>query len=109
MEVKMRNLIVRVISFVEHPEMSNTTSTEESQKNAAQRRAQGEFVRGISACRNVIGETTDEAGMVLYPAEPNRYHLFIAFNCPWCHRTALARNILGLEERYDGRMLSEPH
>jgi putative glutathione S-transferase len=86
-----------VISFVEHLEMSNTTSTEESQKNAAQRRAQGEFVRGISTCRNVIGETTDESGVVLYPAEPNRYHLFIAFNCPWCHRTALTRDILGLE------------
>jgi glutathionyl-hydroquinone reductase len=33
-----------------------------------------------------------------YAAEPQRYHLYIANNCPWCHRTAIARNIKRLEE-----------
>lgn len=68
------------------------TSIEESQSDAVSRRAKGEFVRGISGFRNVIGEDPD------FPAEPNRYHLFVAFNCPWCHRVTLARNTLGLGE-----------
>ena len=67
-------------------------SKEENQTDAAARRAKGEFVRGVSAFRNVIGETER------FPAEPNRYHLFVALNCPWCHRVTLARNVLGLED-----------
>jgi len=68
------------------------TAVEESQSGAAARRAKGEFVRGVSQFRNVLGEGSD------FSAEPNRYHLFVAFNCPWCHRVTLARNILGLED-----------
>ena len=71
--------------------MSNN-SVEESQKDAAARRAKGEFVRGVSGFRSVLGEDPD------FPAEPNRYHLFVALNCPWCHRVTLARNVLGLQE-----------
>lgn len=66
-------------------------SVEESQKDAAARRAKGEFVRGVSGFRSVLGEDPD------FPAEPARYHLFVAFNCPWCHRVTLARNVLGLQ------------
>lgn len=68
------------------------TSIEESQNDAASRRAKGEFVRGVSGFRAVLGEDPD------FPAEPNRYHLFVALNCPWCHRVTLARNTLGLED-----------
>ncbi len=67
-------------------------STEESQKDAAARRAKGEFVRGVSGFRSVIGEDLS------FPAEAGRYHLFVAFNCPWCHRVTLARNVLGLQD-----------
>ena len=67
-------------------------SKEEDQTNAAARKAKGEFVRGVSAFRNFIGETDD------FPAESNRYHLFVALNCPWCHRVTLARNVLGLSQ-----------
>lgn len=67
-------------------------STQESQANADARRNKGEFVRGISEFRSVIGEDTD------FPAEPGRYHLFVALNCPWCHRVTLARNVLGLTD-----------
>ena len=67
------------------------TSIEESQKDAAARRANGEFVRGVSGFRSVLGEDPD------FPAEAGRYHLFVAFNCPWCHRVTLARNVLGLQ------------
>jgi putative glutathione S-transferase len=68
------------------------TSVEESQKDSVARRAKGEFVRGVSGFRSVLGE--DPA----FPAEPDRYHLFVAFNCPWCHRVTLARNVLGLQD-----------
>ncbi|RAP32521.1 glutathione-dependent reductase [Candidatus Marinamargulisbacteria bacterium SCGC AG-410-N11] len=40
----------------------------------------GRFVRQESTFRSKIGST-------LYPAEPNRYHLFISYACPWAHRT----------------------
>ncbi|MEL6913588.1 MAG: glutathione S-transferase C-terminal domain-containing protein [Pseudomonadota bacterium] len=66
-------------------------STEESQDRAAERRAKGEFVRGVSGFRHAIGEAD-------FPAEPGRYHLFVALNCPWCHRVTLARAVLGLTE-----------
>ena len=68
------------------------TSIDEEQTDAATRRANGEFVRGVSGFRSVLGEDPD------FPAEPNRYHLFVAFNCPWCHRVTLARNMLGLQD-----------
>jgi len=68
------------------------TSVEESQKDAVARRAKGEFVRGVSGFRSVLGEDPD------FPAEAGRYHLFVAFNCPWCHRVTLARNVLGLQD-----------
>ncbi|NOR61505.1 MAG: glutathione S-transferase [Rhodobacteraceae bacterium] len=67
------------------------SSVEERQTNAANRRAKGEFVRGVSGFRSVLGEAE-------FPAEPGRYHLFVALNCPWCHRVTLARNMLGLQE-----------
>jgi putative glutathione S-transferase len=67
-------------------------SLEEEQTDIAARRAKGDFVRGVSGFRSVIGKDPD------FPAEPGRYHLFVALNCPWCHRVTLARNILGLRE-----------
>lgn len=72
----------------DHPK----SAVEESQIDAVERRAKGEFVRGVSGFRHVLGESAD------FPAEPGRYHLFVALNCPWCHRVTLARNILGLQE-----------
>ena len=66
-------------------------SVEENQAQAAARRAKGEFVRGVSGFRSRIGDPE-------FPAEPGRYHLFVAFNCPWCHRVTLARNVLGLQD-----------
>jgi putative glutathione S-transferase len=66
-------------------------SKEESQQDAAARKAKGEFVRGISGFRGQLGDAD-------FPAEPGRYHLFVAFNCPWCHRVTLARNMLGLQD-----------
>ena len=66
-------------------------SVEESQDQIKNRRLKGEFVRGVSGFRSKLGDGD-------FPAEPGRYHLFVAFNCPWCHRVTLARNVLGLQE-----------
>lgn len=73
------------------PNPDSDTSVEESQSNAAARRARGEFVRGVSGFRHAIGDPG-------FPAEPGRYHLFVALNCPWCHRVTLARTLLGLQD-----------
>ncbi|MAM61658.1 glutathione S-transferase C-terminal domain-containing protein [Maritimibacter sp. UBA3975] len=67
------------------------TSVEEDQSGAAERRAKGEFVRGVSGFRHALGDPD-------FPAEPGRYHLFVALNCPWCHRVVLARGVLGLTD-----------
>ena len=66
-------------------------SVEEDQTDAPGRKARGEFVRGVSGFRYAIGDPD-------FPAEPGRYHLFVALNCPWCHRVTLARGLLGLED-----------
>ena len=67
------------------------SGTQESQKNIDKRQSTGEFVRGVSQFRHQLGKN------IMFPAEADRYHLFVALNCPWCHRVTLARNILGLQ------------
>lgn len=51
----------------------------------------GNFVRQDSAFRDVIGSDK-------FPAEANRYHLYISHACPWAHRTAIFRALKGLED-----------
>lgn len=38
---------------------------------------------------------TGEGG---FEAEPGRYHLYVAFGCPWAHRTLIFRKLKGLED-----------
>ena len=71
--------------------MTKDISTEEDQTKIKERRSRGEFVRGVSGFRRTIGDP-------VFPAEPSRYHLFVALNCPWCHRVTLARAVLGLQD-----------
>src|SRR5262245_21815490 len=33
-----------------------------------------------------------------YPAGAGRYHLYISWACPWAHRSAIVRKLLGLED-----------
>ncbi len=52
----------------------------------------GEFKRAASNIRHWItrdGPFTPDAG---------RYHLYVAWNCPWAHRALLTRAVLGLED-----------
>ena len=58
------------------------------------RKQNGEFVRGISAARNIISNEPNSQ----FPAEKGRYHIYVSNNCPWCHRVALTRSILGLQD-----------
>ncbi len=67
--------------------------SEEDQTDAKKRKEAGEFVRARAAFRDWVG---DEDGK--YPVEANRYHLYVAYNCPWCHRVILTRSILGLDD-----------
>ena len=60
----------------------------------------GAFKRTESAFRNWV--TTDGAagpsGEGGFTPERGRYHLYIAMNCPWAHRTLLTRTFKGLED-----------
>lgn len=69
---------------------------EEDQTGAQAKRKRGEFVRGVSQQRRWV--TRDGDGVEELPAEKGRYHLYVANNCPWCHRVMLARAVLGLQD-----------
>jgi glutathionyl-hydroquinone reductase len=53
-----------------------------------QARPAAEFVRAPYPFRGAGG----------YPAQPGRYHLYISWACPWAHRSAIVRQLLGLED-----------
>ncbi|MXQ09439.1 glutathione-dependent reductase [Alphaproteobacteria bacterium GH1-50] len=52
----------------------------------------GEFKRAAADIRDWISRDGP------YRPEPGRYHLYVAWNCPWAHRALLTRVILGLED-----------
>ena len=54
----------------------------------------GEFVRGVTTFRDWIRKD----GSTPFAPRPNRYHLLVAHNCPWAHRTEIVRNLKGLTE-----------
>ncbi len=54
----------------------------------------GRFVRQDSRFRSFI--TAD--GSSGFPAEAGRYHLYVAWACPWAHRTLLVRALKGLTD-----------
>lgn len=54
----------------------------------------GRFVRSMTSFRDWV--TAD--GSSGFPAEAGRYHLYIAWACPWAHRTAIMRKLKGLED-----------
>lgn len=55
--------------------------------------AQGEWVRQEDQFRDWV--TAD--GSSGYPAETDRYHLYVSLACPWAHRTVIMRKLKRLE------------
>jgi putative glutathione S-transferase len=53
----------------------------------------GEFVRTDAQFRNTISNGADAD----FPAEADRYHLFVSLACPWAHRTLILRKLKQLE------------
>lgn len=56
----------------------------------------GEFVRESAQLRDWVGSNPEGTGQG-YPAEPDRYHLYVSLACPWAHRTLIMRKLKGLE------------
>jgi glutathionyl-hydroquinone reductase len=54
----------------------------------------GHFIRAESVFRDWISSDPDSP----YPAEANRYHLYLSYACPWACRTLIFRTLKGLEE-----------
>lgn len=87
-------------SMIQHPPVAGSAGvTTDDQTNVAERRSKGEFVRGVSSARHWISSSpppSDDAPY--YPPASARYHMIVAYNCPWCHRVLIARSLLGLQD-----------
>jgi putative glutathione S-transferase len=61
--------------------------------------SKGRFVRSESQFRNWVTRdgSAGPSGRSGFRAEPLRYHLYVAFACPWAHRTLIMRKLKGLE------------
>ncbi len=59
--------------------------------------ADGAFERQGDAFRDWV--TAD--GSSGFPAEPNRYRLYVSYACPWAHRTLIVRALKGLQKAID--------
>lgn len=58
-------------------------------------KTQGRFVRQDSSFRHSISQDPNAE----FPFEPNRYHLYVSYACPWAHRTLIARKLKQLEDK----------
>ena len=54
----------------------------------------GEFVRQASAFRDQVRADPSSR----FPAERDRYHLYVSLACPWAHRTVIYRKLKRLED-----------
>ena len=79
---------IRDVNRFVHKAVAPRDATAESNKK-------GEFVRVDAAWRNWINSQDPEAK---FRPETDRYHLIVAYACPWAHRTLMTRAIKGLEE-----------
>ena len=57
-------------------------------------RGKGAFVRPKTTFRDRISSD----GSTPFDAAPGRYHLYVAYACPWAHRTLIVRALKGLED-----------
>ncbi len=58
----------------------------------------GSFERQESRFRDWVGTDPLSGRASGLAVEPGRYHLYVSLACPWCHRTAILRELAGLQE-----------
>ena len=56
----------------------------------------GAFERQESRFREWVGRDPRSGGDGRFAVEAGRYHLYVSLACPWCHRTAILRELAGL-------------
>jgi glutathionyl-hydroquinone reductase len=60
--------------------------------------AGGEFKRQQSRFRDWVGLDERTREQSRFAVQAGRYHLYVSLACPWCHRTAILRELAGLAE-----------
>jgi glutathionyl-hydroquinone reductase len=58
----------------------------------------GEFKRQESRFREWVGPDPSSGAPGEHPPQAGRYHLYVSLACPWCHRTAIVRELAGIQE-----------
>lgn len=60
----------------------------------------GRFERSKSQFRNwvTVDGSAGPSGEGGFKAEPDRYHLYVSYACPWAHRTLIFRALKKLED-----------
>lgn len=60
----------------------------------------GKFERSAAQFRNWITPdgSAGPSGKGGFAAEPDRYHLYVSYACPWAHRTLIYRSLKGLQD-----------
>jgi glutathionyl-hydroquinone reductase len=53
----------------------------------------GEFARQESHFRDWVGPDPRSGAAGEHPPQAGRYHLYLSLACPWCHRTAIVREL----------------
>ena len=60
----------------------------------------GEFIRSESSFRSWVTKdgSAGPSGDNGFAAEPDRYHLYVSYACPWAHRALIFRVLKGLQD-----------
>lgn len=72
----------------------STTATKQQPDITKWASKDGEFRRQVSSFRDFVSRDKNAR----FAAEPDRYHLYISWACPWAHRTAIVRQLKGLDK-----------